>query len=58
MQELWQGMKASRVYLDYNATALLRPQAREAVVDALDRPGNPSSVHGEGRAAREHGDGA
>ena len=52
MQELWQGMKASRVYLDYNATALLRPQAREAVVDALDRPGNPSSVHGEGRAAR------
>ena len=41
-----------RIYLDYNATAPLRPQARDAMVQALDLPGNPSSVHGEGRAAR------
>jgi cysteine desulfurase len=41
-----------RVYLDWNATAPLRPQAREAMVAALDATGNPSSVHAEGRAAR------
>jgi cysteine desulfurase len=41
-----------RVYLDWNATAPLRPQAREAMVAALDTIGNPSSVHAEGRAAR------
>jgi cysteine desulfurase len=43
---------AERVYLDWNATAPLRPQAREAMVAALDAIGNPSSVHAEGRAAR------
>jgi cysteine desulfurase len=42
----------ARVYLDWNATALLRPAAREAARAALDVCGNPSSVHGEGRAAR------
>ena len=50
-----QGLPAltmERIYLDYNATAPLRPQAREAMLLALDLPGNPSSVHGEGRAAR------
>ncbi|MEM7644444.1 MAG: aminotransferase class V-fold PLP-dependent enzyme [Pseudomonadota bacterium] len=41
-----------RVYLDWNATAPLRPEARDAVVGALDVLGNPSSVHGEGRAAK------
>ena len=41
-----------RVYLDWNASAPLRPEARAAMVDALDRCGNPSSIHGEGRAAR------
>src|SRR5215470_12793542 len=41
-----------RVYLDWNATAPLRPEARAAVSVALDMVGNPSSVHGEGRAAR------
>ena len=40
----------SRTYLDYNATAPLRAEAREALVAALDI-GNPSSVH-EGRKAR------
>lgn len=42
----------SRVYLDWNATAPLRPEARAAMTDALDVIGNPSSVHAEGRAAR------
>lgn len=40
------------VYLDYNATAPVRPQAREAMLAALDQAGNPSSVHAVGRAAR------
>ncbi|TDH39112.1 cysteine desulfurase [Pseudohoeflea suaedae] len=46
-------MDRQRAYLDYNATAPLLPAAREAMVAALDMPGNPSSVHAEGRAARE-----
>jgi cysteine desulfurase len=41
-----------RFYLDYNATAPLRPEARAAMVAALDNVGNPSSIHFEGRAAR------
>jgi cysteine desulfurase len=41
-----------RSYLDFNATAPLRPEVREAVVEALKLTGNPSSVHEEGRAAR------
>jgi cysteine desulfurase len=42
----------ARAYLDWNASAPLRPEARAAVVAALDAAGNPSSVHAEGRAAR------
>ncbi|MEO1200028.1 MAG: cysteine desulfurase family protein [Pseudomonadota bacterium] len=45
-------MTAERAYLDYNATAPLRPAARAAMLSALDCAGNPSSVHAEGRAAR------
>ena len=41
-----------RAYLDHNATTPLHPSAREAMIAALDRYGNPSSVHAEGRAAR------
>jgi cysteine desulfurase len=41
-----------RFYLDYNATAPLRPEVRDAVAAALELYGNPSSVHAEGRAAR------
>ena len=41
-----------RIYLDWNATAPLRPQARAVALAALDSSGNPSSVHAEGRAAR------
>jgi cysteine desulfurase len=39
-------------YLDANATEPLRPEARAAMLDAADVTGNPSSVHGAGRAAR------
>lgn len=41
------------VYLDYNATAPLRPEARAAMSAALDAPGNALSVHAQGRAARK-----
>jgi cysteine desulfurase len=44
--------REERSYLDWNATAPMRPQAREAVLTALDCAGNPSSVHREGRKAR------
>jgi len=43
---------SNRVYLDYNATAPLRAEAREAALTAMETTGNPSSVHAEGRAAR------
>lgn len=43
---------ADRAYLDWNATAPLRLQAKAALTAALELCGNPSSVHGEGRAAR------
>ncbi|HMO06945.1 MAG TPA: cysteine desulfurase family protein [Paracoccaceae bacterium] len=42
----------ARVYLDWNATAPLRPEARAAMLAAMEVVGNPSSVHAEGRAAR------
>ncbi|MGD0847753.1 cysteine desulfurase family protein [Bradyrhizobium sp.] len=42
-----------RVYLDWNATTPLRPEAREAMAAAWDLCGNPSSVHAEGRQARK-----
>lgn len=45
-------MAMPRIYLDYNATAVLRPQARAAMISALDLVGNTSAVHAEGRAAR------
>lgn len=46
------GLDGARVYLDWNATAPLRPEARAAMLDAMDAAGNPSAVHAEGRAAR------
>ncbi|WP_319520393.1 cysteine desulfurase family protein [uncultured Martelella sp.] len=45
-------MSTDRIYLDWNATAKLLPEARAAVLEAMDLAGNPSSVHREGRAAR------
>jgi len=41
-----------RVYLDWNATTPLRPEARAAMAAGWDISGNPSSVHAEGRQAR------
>src|SRR5689334_12127178 len=40
------------IYLDANATEPLRPEARAAMLAALEVTGNPSSVHAAGRAAR------
>jgi cysteine desulfurase len=39
-------------YLDHNATSPLRPESLSAVTHALAVGGNPSSIHGAGRAAR------
>jgi cysteine desulfurase len=41
-----------RVYLDWNATTPLRPEARQAMAAAAELCGNPSSIHAEGRRAR------
>jgi len=50
----WQTVlkQQQRTYLDFNATAPLRAEAKAACVAALDLTGNASSVHTEGRAAR------
>lgn len=45
-------MNQVRTYLDFNASAPLLPVARTAVLQALECTGNPSSIHGEGRACR------
>src|ERR1700750_1711683 len=44
---------SDRVYLDWNATTPLRPEAKGAMAAAWDLSGNPSSVHAEGRQARK-----
>ena len=46
-------MARTETYLDWNATAPLRPEAAAAMSAALARCGNPSSVHRWGRAARQ-----
>lgn len=51
-------MTRERVYLDWNATAPLRPEARAAMASAWEIVGNPSSVHNEGRVARSLVEGA
>jgi cysteine desulfurase len=45
-------MARAAIYLDHNATTPVLPAAAAAVAEALARTGNPSSVHGFGRAAR------
>ena len=42
----------SSIYLDYNATAPIRPEAIDAMTRAFAVGGNPSSVHAAGRSAR------
>jgi len=51
-------MSGPRTYLDWNATAPLRPEARAAMLAALDCVGNASSPHAEGRRARALMEGA
>lgn len=46
-------MAAPAVYLDYNATAPVRPEVARAILGALQICGNPSSVHSAGRTARQ-----
>lgn len=41
-----------RIYLDHAATTPIRPEARAAMIEAMERWANPSSPHAEGRAAR------
>jgi selenocysteine lyase/cysteine desulfurase len=43
-------MSAAYAYLDHNATSPLRPAAFDAMVEALQAGGNPSSVHRPGGA--------
>jgi cysteine desulfurase len=43
----------TRIYLDHNATTPLHPAARAAMLEALEAFGNPSSLHAEGRRARD-----
>lgn len=45
-------MAAEHIYLDYNATAPVRPEVVAAMREALELGGNPSSVHSTGRRAR------
>ena len=45
-------------YLDYNATAPVRPAVADAMRALLEQPGNPSSVHRFGREARRALEGA
>ncbi|QQR35124.1 aminotransferase class V-fold PLP-dependent enzyme [Devosia oryziradicis] len=45
-------MTRPAIYLDHNAASPLLPEARAALVSALDLVGNPSSVHAHGRALR------
>ncbi|GII81373.1 cysteine desulfurase [Sphaerisporangium rufum] len=43
--------RADVVYLDYNATSPLRPEALEVMLDTLRSVGNASSIHTAGRDA-------
>lgn len=41
------------IYLDANASEPLRPEARDAAIAMMAQTGNPSSIHGPGRVARQ-----
>lgn len=41
------------IYLDYNATSPLKPEAKQAMLEVMGQTLNPSSIHGAGRAARK-----
>jgi len=42
----------SGIYLDYNASGLVRPEVQAAMAEALADNGNPNAVHAAGRRAR------
>ena len=41
-----------RIYLDYNATAKIRPEVIDALANSMSAVGNASSVHTAGRSAK------
>ena len=43
----------NRINLDHAASSLLIPEVREAMAEAMERAGNPASIHAQGRAARQ-----
>ncbi|MDD5729922.1 MAG: aminotransferase class V-fold PLP-dependent enzyme, partial [Candidatus Omnitrophica bacterium] len=45
--------KPRKVYLDHNATTPLHPEVKEAMIQAMEAFGNPSSLHQFGRQARK-----
>jgi len=47
-------MDPKRIYLDHNATTPLHPEVKKSMVDVMEVFGNPSSMHGYGRQARQH----
>ena len=46
------GRASDRLYLDHAATTPILPEAKAAMIEALENWSNPSSPHGDGRAAR------
>lgn len=46
-------VQEARVYLDHAASSPMSEQVREAMAEAMGRPGNPSSLHTSGRLARQ-----
>ncbi|MBA4274967.1 MAG: cysteine desulfurase [Alphaproteobacteria bacterium] len=46
-------MSKPSIYLDYNATAPMRPSVRTAIYEAMEFPLNPSSVHRYGSEAKK-----
>jgi len=46
------------IYLDYNATAPMRPEVKAAMLEVIGEAMNPSSIHASGRKARKLVEGA
>ena len=45
--------RQQRIYLDYNATTPMGEEVKTAVINAMDRFGDPSSLHSTGKRARD-----
>lgn len=46
-------MPKRQIYMDHNATTPLHPEVKKAMAKAMDVFGNPSSMHGFGRQAKQ-----